>query len=431
MNFKNDAAFAAALDHADELSSFRSKFYIPIINQHECIYFTGNSLGLQSKNTQDFVLNELEDWANFGVEGHLHARNPWLSYHEMFPKLLAPIVGGREHEIVVMNQLTVNLHLLMATFYQPSSKKYKIICEAKAFSSDQYVLESQVREHGYDPSDAIIEISPREKEHSIQLEDILNAIERHKEDACLVFIGGVNYYSGQVFDMYAITEAAHKADMIAGFDLAHAAGNIPLQLHDWQVDFAAWCSYKYLNSGPGGVSGVFIHEKHSKNTSLHRLAGWWGHQKSERFNMEKGFNPIATAEGWQLSNAPILSMAAHKASLEIFAAAGVEKLFSKAKQLSDYLFFILNNINNKLPQPLINVITPVNEKGCQASMQINEHGKSVHNALTNHGIITDWREPNVIRVAPVPLYNSFTDIFNFGEVLYHVLMELNKNSNSN
>jgi kynureninase len=424
MQFENSLSFAQQLDQQDPLQSFRSKFYIPIVNDNESIYFTGNSLGLQPRTTQDYVLNELEDWANFGVEGHFHARNPWLSYHEIFPPLIAPLVGAKETEVVVMNQLTVNLHLLMASFYRPTPTRYKIICEAKAFPSDQYALESQVKWHGFQPEDAIIEVAPRAGEHHIRTEDFIATINQHQADACLVFFGGVNYYSGQVLDMEAITAAAHNAGMLAGIDLAHAAGNVQLHLHDWQVDFASWCSYKYLNSGPGGVSGVFIHEKHIKDAGIPRLAGWWGHDKENRFKMEKGFQPIPTAEGWQLSNAPILSMAAHKAALDIFAEAGIENLATKGQLLSDYLVYILDNLNKEYPTAPIEIITPRHAKGCQVSMLVNHQGKAIFNALMTHGIIADWREPNVIRVAPVPLYNSFTDIYHFGEILGKLLKEV-------
>ncbi len=421
MNFINTLEFAQNLDASDPLKDFRSKFYIPIINGKESIYFTGNSLGLQAKTTQDYVLNELEDWASFGVEGHFHARQPWFSYHEMFPQLLSKIVGALPEEIVVMNQLTVNLHLLMASFYQPTKERFKIICEAKAFPSDQYALETQARFHGLDPDEVIIEVSPEDGEHSIRTEDILSTIKQHAEQTALVIFGGVNYYSGQVFDMKTITKAAHEAGAYCGFDLAHAAGNIELHLHDWEVDFACWCSYKYLNSGPGGVAGVFINKKHTVNKDLKRLAGWWGYEKETRFKMEKGFKPIATAEGWQLSNAPVLSMAAHKASLDIFEEAGIENLITKGQQLSDYLFFIIEELNASSTKKKIEIITPKNEKGCQVSMLMLEKGKEVFDALKQNGVLADWREPNVIRVAPVPLYNSFEDVWKFGEIVKIIL----------
>ena len=421
MIFENNLAFANQLDEQNSLNHFREQFYIPVINGNECIYFTGNSLGLQPKTTQDYVVNELEDWANFGVEGHFHATNPWFSYHEIFPQQVAKIVGALPEEVVVMNQLTVNLHLLMTTFYRPTKERFKIICEAKAFPSDQYAFESQVKLHGVNPDEAIIEVTPREGEYSIRTEDIIATIEKHSSSIALVLFSGVNYYTGQVFDMPSITKAAHNIGAYCGFDLAHAAGNIELHLHDWNVDFACWCSYKYLNSGPGGVAGAYIHQKHFTNKSLQRLAGWWGQNKTNRFKMEKGFDPIETAEGWQLSNAPILSMAAHKASLDIFEDAGIENLVAKGKQLSDYLFFIIEELNSTLTKKAIEIITPKNEKGCQVSMLMLQKGKEVFEALKQNGVLADWREPNVIRIAPVPLYNTFKEIYHFGEIVKRIL----------
>ena len=423
MQFENTIDFARTLDEKDPLKRFRDQFYIPLINGKESIYFTGNSLGLQPKTTQDYVLNELEDWANFGVEGHFHARKPWMPYHEIFPPLLSKIIGALPEEIVVMNQLTVNLHLLMVSFYRPAPQRYKIICEAKAFPSDQYAMESQVKFHGLQYEDAVIEVSPREGEYTLRTEDILSTIAAHGDTVALVLFGGVNYYTGQYFDIKKITDSAHAVGAIAGFDLAHAAGNVALDLHNWNADFGCWCSYKYLNSGPGGVSGIYIHQKHIANATIPRFAGWWGHTKDTRFKMEKGFEPIPTAEGWQLSNAPVLSMAAHKAALDIFDAAGMENIIAKGKQLSDYLFFILDDINAGLKEKLIEVITPRNagEKGCQVSMLMLQKGKEVFEALKQQGVLADWREPNVIRVAPVPLYNTFTDIFTFGQIVKAIL----------
>ena len=411
------------MDEKDELKTFRNKFYIPIVNGKECIYFTGNSLGLQPKTTQDYVVNELEDWANFGVEGHFHARRPWMPYHEIFPKQLSKIVGCKENEVVVMNSLTVNLHLLMVSFYRPTKERYKIICEAKAFPSDQYALETQVRFHGFDPEEAIVEVRPREGEHAIRLEDVVSTIKLHSQSTALVLFGGVNYYTGQLFDIKRITEAAHSIGAYAGFDLAHAAGNVALKLHDWNVDFACWCSYKYLNSGPGGVAGAYIHEKHAADTSMPRFAGWWGYTKETRFKMEKGFEAIPTAEGWQLSNAPILSMAAHKAALDIFEEAGMEKLHTKRRQLAAYLHYVLADINSRQSEKVIEVITPDNEeeRGCQVSMLMLKNGKPIFDELSRQGVIADWREPNVIRAAPVPLYNSFEDIWTFGDVVASIL----------
>ncbi len=419
MEFKNELSFAKQTDAAEELKHFRDQFYIPVINGKDAVYFTGNSLGLQPKTTQEYVLDELEDWASFGVEGHFHARNPWKDYHEMFPVQIGKIVGALEHEVVVMNQLTVNLHLLMASFYRPEGKRFKIICEAKAFPSDQYAFASQVKLKGFNPADAIVEVKPRESEHCIRAEDILAAIEKEKDEVALVLFSGVNYYTGQVFPMQEITAAAHKAGAYCGFDLAHAAGNIELKLHDWEADFATWCSYKYLNSGPGGVSGVYIHEKYATDTNFPRMAGWWGQEKETRFKMEDEFKPIPTAEGWQLSNAPILSMAAHKASLDLFEAAGMDKLVAKGKLLHNYLCFIVDEINASHAEKKIEIITPRNNgaHGCQVSLIMLQDGKKIFDALKSNGVLADWREPDVIRVAPVPLYNNFEDIFRFGQVV--------------
>ena len=423
MDFQNNLDFAKRLDDKDPLKHFREMFYIPIMYGKECIYFTGNSLGLQPKRTQDYVVDELEDWASLGVEGHFHARNPWMPYHEIFPRQLSKIVGCKETEVVVMNQLTVNLHLLMVTFYRPTKQRYKIICEAKAFPSDQYAFETQAKCHGFNPTDAVIEVSPREGEYTLRTEDIVSIIKQHGDSVAVVLFGGVNYYTGQLFDMNTITDAAHAVGAYAGFDLAHAAGNVELHLHDWNIDFACWCSYKYLNSGPGGVAGVYINEKHAANKDLPRFAGWWGYKKETRFKMEKGFEAIPTAEGWQLSNAPILSMAAHKAALDIFDEAGIDRLHEKRRLLAGYLHYILNDINNNQTEKIIEVITPVNEneRGCQVSMLMLKRGREIFDELTKQGVIADWREPNVIRVAPVPSYNSFEDVWRFGNIIESIL----------
>lgn len=423
IQFKNSRDFAQQMDLEDPLNRFREKFYIPIIHGKESIYFTGNSLGLQPKTAQEHILNILEDWANYGVEGHHYGRNPWIKFHEMFPVLLAPIFGAKEQELVVMNELTINLHLLLVTFYRPNKKRFKIICEAKAFPSDQYALQSQALLSGLTPDEAIIEVYPRDGEHTIRHEDIIAKIKEHANELSVVIIGGVNYYSGQVFDMEAITAAAHDAGAYCGFDLAHSAGNIPLNLHKWNVDFACWCSYKYLNSGPGAIAGAFIHERHISDKNLLRLAGWWGTNKENRFKMEKTFDPIPTAEGWQISNSPILNMAAHKASLDIIAEAGFENILEKAKKLSAYLIFILDDINASSSNKSIEIITPRKEKehGCQVSILMHEKGRQIFDALKANSVIIDWREPNVIRLAPVPLYNTFTDIFRFGEIIKNML----------
>ena len=423
MNYQNTLEFAKSLDEKDPLRHFREMYYIPLMFGKECIYFTGNSLGLQAKRTQDYVVDELEDWASLGVEGHLHARNPWLPYHEIFPKQLSKIVGCLPQEVVVMNSLTVNLHLLMVSFYRPTKQRYKIICEAKAFPSDQYAFETQAKYHGYEPAEAVIEISAREGEYAIRTEDIISAIKQHGDTVAVVLFSGVNYYTGQLFDMKAITEAAHSVGAYAGFDLAHAAGNVELHLHDWNADFSCWCSYKYLNSGPGAVAGAYIHEKHIANKDLPRFAGWWGYTKETRFKMEKGFEAIPTAEGWQLSNAPVLSMAAHKASLDVFEEAGMYKLHAKRKLLSDYLLFIIDYCNSQVDEKIIQVITPrhENERGCQVSLLLLKRGQEIFNELTKQGVLADWREPNVIRVAPVPLYNSFEDVYRFGQIIRNII----------
>lgn len=411
---------ARKIDGQDPLSAYRQRFLVPQHNGTDMVYFTGNSLGLQPKTTRDYLQQELNDWAAFGVEGHFLAKNPWLSYHEILTDKTAKLVGALPSEVVMMNQLTVNLHLLMVSFYRPTPQRYKILCEAKAFPSDQYALQSQVKFHGFDPADALVEIGPREGEYEIRHEDIYAAIDTHRDSLALVMIGGVNYFSGQVFDMKAITEAGHKAGAIVGFDLAHGAGNLELALHDWNIDFAAWCSYKYLNAGPGSVAGAFVHERHHKNTELPLFAGWWGHDKDTRFKMDKVFKPIESVERWQLSNAPILSMAAYKASLDIFDEVGMKALTEKSRQLTAYLEFVVNTIN-QAKNNCLEIITPKERRGCQISIVAHGHGKSLYDKLIAHGVIPDWREPNVIRCAPVPMYNSFEDIFRFGEILMKLL----------
>lgn len=425
MTYENSADFAVKMDKQDELAGYRSRFHIPVIDGKETIYFTGNSLGLQPKSTIDYINTELQDWAKWGVEGHFLAKNPWFAYHEMFAQPIAKLVGAKEQEVVVMNNLTVNLNLLLVSFYRPTTQRYKIICEAKAFPSDQYALEMQVKNAGLNPDEAIIEIKPREGERTIHNEDIINAIEEAGDSLACVMIGGVNYFTGQVFNMKAITDAAHKVGANCGFDLAHGAGNIELKLHEWNVDFACWCSYKYLNSGPGGVSGVYINERHCNDSELPRFAGWWGQEKETRFLMEKGFKPIKSAEAWQMSNAPVLSMAAHKASIDIFEEVGMDKLLKKQKELSGYLEFVVDDINSSLTDSdkSLEIITPRNweERGCQVSVIAHGYGKSLFDKLTAEGVISDWREPNAIRMAPVPLYNSFEDIYRFGEILKKAL----------
>ena len=418
MKFENNLAFAQQLDSQDTLGHYQNEFSFPQVNGKKVIYFTGNSLGLQPKRAKTYVDEVMNDWATLAVEGHFYAKKPWWDYHERFANPLSKIVGALPTEVTVMNTLTVNLHLLMVSFYQPTSKRYKIICEEKAFPSDQYMFQSQVRFHGYEPEDAIVEIKRREGEHNIRLEDVLAKIQEVGDELALVLIGGVNYYTGQVFDMKTITEAGHKVGAYVGWDLAHAAGNIELQLHDWQVDFAAWCSYKYMNSGPGNASGCFIHEKHHTNSELPRLAGWWGHNKERRFKMEPNFDPVQGADGWQISNLPILSLAPYLASVELFAEIGMATLIAKRNTITSYLEFVLHEIDREV-KGNFEIITPANqlERGCQLSVFLHGEGRSLFDYLMKNGVIVDWREPNVIRFAPVPLYTSYEDIYRFGQIL--------------
>ena len=419
MTYENSLSYAQAQDQQDPLRNYREQFYIPQVNGRDSIYFTGNSLGLQPKSAKAAIELELEDWARLGVEGHFEGRNPWMHYHEFLTEKAARIVGAKPIEVVVMNSLTVNLHLMMVSFYRPTTERYKIITEAGAFPSDQYALETQVKFHGFHPNDAIIEIAPREGEYTLRTEDILETIEQHGNEVALVMMGGVNYYTGQAFNMEAITKAGHLVGAQVGFDLAHAAGNLELFLHDWDVDFAVWCTYKYLNSGPGGTSGVFVHERHAHNPELPRFAGWWGHDKEVRFKMQKGFKPMEGAAGWQLSNAQIFPMAIHNASLKIFDEVGMKTLSEKSKKLTGYLEFLINGINSEGKTQSFEMITPPNPKdrGAQISLLAKHNGRELFEKLTKAGVIADWREPNVIRVAPVPLYNSFEDVYRFAEIL--------------
>jgi len=416
MEYQNNLAYAKKLDAEDPLRSYRDRFFIPKQrNKEDCIYLCGNSLGLQPKSTRKYIEQELSDWEKIGVEGHFDAKNPWMSYHEILTKKMAKIVGAKSNEVIVMNGLTVNLHLMMVSFYQPTANRFKILIEGNAFPSDQYAVKSQIEFHGYSVRDSLIELIPRKGESTIRTEDILNIIENEGESIALIMIGGLNYYTGQAFDMKTITEAGHKKGCKVGFDLAHAAGNLHLQLHNWNVDFAVWCTYKYLNSGPGGVAGCFVHENHVKNENLPRFAGWWGHDKETRFLMNDQFIPILSAEGWQMSNAPILLMASLNASLDIFDEAGMELIRSKAKKLTGFLEFLLKEIQSTK----IEIITPSNEveRGSQLSIRVIESNKSLFEKITKKGVVADWREPDVIRVAPVPLYNSYDDVYRFVEIL--------------
>ncbi|MFT7336647.1 MAG: kynureninase, partial [Porticoccaceae bacterium] len=418
MTFKNTKEFAKQLDSQDKLNKYRDEFIFPMVNGGKVIYFTGNSLGLQPKRTRAYVDEVMDDWANLAVEGHFYAEKPWWDYHERFAKPLGKIVGALASEVTVMNTLTVNLHLLMVSFYRPTKSRYKIICEEKAFPSDQYMFQSQVDFHGYKSEDAIVEIKRREGEHNIRLEDVLAKIAEVGDELALVLIGGVNYYTGQVFDMKTITAAGHDAGAIVGWDLAHAVGNIKLELHDWDADFASWCSYKYMNSGPGNASGCFIHEKHHNNLDLPRFAGWWGHNKERRFKMEQTFDPVKGAEGWQISNIPILSLAPYLASVDMFDEIGMDAIIEKRDKITAYLEFILQEIAKEVDSNF-EIITPsdLSERGCQLSVFLHGEGRGLFDYLMEKGVITDWREPNVIRFAPVPLYCSFEDMYDFGQIL--------------
>ena len=428
MNFQNTREFAQSLDAQDELKNYRNEFIFPKVNGKQVIYFTGNSLGLQPKRTKQYVDEVMTDWANLAVEGHFYSDKPWWDYHERFAAPLSEIVGAKPTEVTVMNTLTVNLHLLMVSFYRPTQKKFKIICEEKAFPSDQYMFQSQIDFHsksvGFNPSEALVEIKRRVGEHNIRIEDILAKIEEVGEELALVLIGGVNYYTGQVFDMKTITEAGHKQGAYVGWDLAHAAGNIELHLNEWNVDFAAWCSYKYMNSGPGNASGCFVHEMHHNDADLPRFAGWWGHNKERRFKMEPKFDPVRGAEGWQISNLPILSLAPYLASVDMFAEVGMTKLISKRNLITSYLEFILKEIDNELEGADFEIITPSNqeERGCQLSVYLHGQGRELFERLMKNGVITDWREPNVIRLAPAPFYCSFEDMYEFGQILKQLIL---------
>jgi kynureninase len=421
MNYQNTLAFAQEQDQNDPLRHFKARFYAPQLNKQDAIYFCGNSLGLQPKSAQMYIDNEMYKWANLAVEGHFKGEEPWFNYHRLLTAGSARVVGALESEVVVMNQLTVNLHLMLVSFYRPQGRRIKVIMEGGAFPSDQYALETQVKFHGYAPEEAIIELFPREGEHTLRTEDILESINACGDELALVLMGGINYYTGQVYDMQAITRAGHDARAVVGFDLAHAAGNIPVKLHDWGVDFAVWCSYKYLNSGPGGTSGVFVHERHGHSPELPRFAGWWGHDAGERFQMKKGFIPMPGAEGWQVSNAQILPMAVHRASLELFDEAGMENLRAKSKKLTGYLEYLIDDVH--VGKEVLEVITPRDPeaRGCQISMLVKKNARELFNKLMEAGIIVDFREPSVIRVAPTPLYNSFEEVYRFSEVLHECL----------
>jgi kynureninase len=416
-SFENTLAFAQGKDSADPLRGFREEFHFPQHSGNPVLYFTGNSLGLQPKAAADALKQELDDWARFGVEGHFQAKHPWYSYHEELTPSLARLVGALPEEVVAMNQLTSNLHFLMVSFYRPLGKRRKILTETRPFPSDTYAFASQIAFHGGDPEKDLVEVQPRQGEHTLRTEDIVAKINELGDELALVCFGGVNFYTGQAFDMKAITKAAHAVGAVAGFDLAHAAGNLHLKLHDWNVDFACWCSYKYLNSGPGSVAGVFVHQRHL-GTKLPLFAGWWGHDKSERFKMERTFKPMPTVEAWQVSNAPVFSMAVHRVALEQFDRAGIANLRAKSEALTAYLEFIIAEVA-KTTNTKLEIITPSDptQRGAQLSILAHGHGKGLFDELTRRGVVADWREPNVIRVAPVPMYNSFEDVWRLGQIL--------------
>lgn len=421
MTFKNTLEFAQQLDAEDTLSSYREEFHYPQVNGKDVIYFTGNSLGLQPKRSQKYVDEVMKDWRELAVEGHFYADKPWWDYHERLTEGLSKVVGAKPEEVSVMNTLTVNLHLLMVSFYRPTAQRFKIICEEKAFPSDQYMLQSQVRFHGLDPNEAIVEVKKRDGEHSWRTEDILQTIEEVGDELALVLMGGVNYYNGQVLDMKAITQAGKSAGAFVGWDLAHGVGNVKLQLHDWGVDFAAWCSYKYMNSGPGNASGIFVNEQYLGQKDIPRFEGWWGNKKETRFLMEPEFDPMASADAWQLSNPPILSLAPYLASLELFDEVGMDALIEKQRKIVAYLEFVLHEIDKQV-ESSFEIITP-KDRGCQLSVFLHGEGRSLFDYLMKNGVITDWREPNVIRLAPAPFYCSFVDMYNFGQILKQGILQ--------
>lgn len=422
MNYQNQLSFAKELDKNDNLSELRNRFHIPKDkNGKEWLYFTGNSLGLQPKSTKEYINQELEDWSNLGVEGHFEAKNPWMNYHELLTNKMAKIVGAKPIEVVVMNTLTTNLHLLMVSFYQPTKKKFKIVIESDAFPSDRYAVESQLRFHGFNPEEGLIEWKPRDDEELLNIEDLEKILEENGDEIALLLIGGVNYYTGQYLDIKRIVDIGHSKMCMVGIDLAHGAGNIEPDLHNSGVDFAAWCTYKYLNSGPGSLSGLFVHEKHSQKRNLPRFAGWWNHNKETRFNMRQPFDVMPGAEGWQLSNPPILSMAAIKASLDLFDEIGMDALRNKSEKLTGYFEYLVSQIDTER----IKIITPLNpkERGCQLSIQVKNADKTLHKKLMENNVITDWREPDVIRCAPVPMYNTFEDVYKMVDILKSLLNE--------
>ena len=419
---ENTLKYAQSQDQRDSLHKFRSKFRLPAASDGSpLIYLCGNSLGLQPVSTSNYIEQELEDWARLGVEGHTEAKHPWLPYHEFLTTSMAKIVGAKPSEVVIMNTLTTNLHLMMVSFYQPTKKKYKIVIESDAFPSDKYAVESQLKFHGFNPHEGLILWKPRRGEELCRFEDLEKIVSEQGDEIALLMIGSTNYYTGQAFPLKKITQLGHKHNCLVGFDLAHGVGNIQPDLHETGADFAVWCTYKYLNSGPGSLGGCFVHERHENDKKLKRFAGWWGHNKETRFNMRHEFEALRGAEGWQLSNPPILSMAAIRASLDVFEEAGFENLRNKSISLTGYLEFLIDELDDRR----ITIITPRNpvERGCQLSIQVKSTDKRLHAKLTEAGVISDWREPDVIRIAPTPLYNSFEDVYQFAKIFKNVLSE--------
>ena len=420
MEYKATKEFAKEMDQNDPLEKYRNSFYFPEHRSgEEAIYLCGNSLGLQPKSAKKHIEAVLDDWRNLGVKGHFEGENPFATYHEGLGEKMARIVGAQKNEVVAMNSLTVNLHFMMVSFYKPTQKRYKILIEKNAFPSDQYAVKSQIEFHGFDVEKGLIEVEPRAGEDLIRTEDIIDLIHKEGEEIALIMIGGLNYYTGQAFEMERIAQAGHEQGCTVGFDLAHGAGNLELHLHDWDVDFAVWCTYKYMNSGPGGIAGCFVHDRHLKRKDLPRFAGWWGHDKATRFLMDDTFVPIQSAEGWQMSNETVLSMAALKASLEIFDEVGMKALIKKSRLLTAYLAYLIDSLDTDR----IQIISPKKpeSRGAQLSIRVVNSDRSLFKTISDKGVIADWREPDVIRIAPAPLYNNFSDVFNFVQILKEAL----------
>ena len=422
-SFENSSGFAKKCDKSDQLRKYRDRFYIPKKdNGEDVIYFCGNSLGLQPKTAREYIEQELKDWEMLGIEGVEKAKNPWIPYHEFLSKQTAGLVGAKETEVVNMNSLSANLHFMMASFYTPTKERNKILIEGNAFPSDQYAVRSQIRFHGYDPKDSLVEIFPKEGSNYVKRNDLLDYIDENGNEIALIMLAGVNYYNGQAFDMKTVSELGHKRGCRVGFDLAHAAGNIRLHLHDWNADFAVWCNYKYLNGGPGAIGGAYVHERFHSDKTIPKLEGWWGNNKKVRFQMKPEFDPIISVESWQVSNPPIFQLASLKASLDIFHEAGIENLRAKSEKLTGYLEFL---IKENIPSDKLNIITPEDpvQRGCQLSLSIKNNGRKLYEAINKNHIICDWREPDVVRFAPVPLYNSFEDVYDAVEILKRLVKE--------